>query len=252
MYYSFLESANMANTADLRTWICAYWLNRAQQQLYNNLFFPEWDKQGEGPPTVAYQKDFKYTEDMAPFLVTLPNGSPLVYPATNNKGFWPFPDNLVRLTSLNVVTDGCDGAPEMVEVEEMRDMAIGATINNRYTRPKWTGTGWFRPKFAVENVNPGTNAQTRGVRLFPRGYVYQLYVRYLRMPTPIEVENTAEETALFSTASGYVTTAADVDSEFPPDRHQMLVDLAVALYFKASPDYQGFAQETAATNAGVQ
>lgn len=250
MYYSFLDMANAANTGDLRTWVVARWLNQAQQQLWNELMYPDDGKRGDAAPPVAYQKEFKYATDMAPFEVTLPSPQTAPPPATNNKGFWPFPAGLQILTEVAITTDGCNGKPPIIEVKYLRDSEYAATRRNSITRPEW-GPKWYVPYFVLDNANPGDNAQTQGLRILPNDRVYQMYIRYLRLPVAIEIENTAEETAWWGSVPSFVTTPADVDCEFPAYRHQEIVDRAVALYFKSSPDYQGFTNEAGAVANGL-
>lgn len=250
MYYAFLDLANSAYTGDLRTWKVAEWLDRAQVQLWNELMYPDHGKRGEAPPPVSYQKEFKFATDLAPFEVTLPSPQNSPNPETNNKGFWPFPQGLQIVTELGIVTDGCNGEPPYCEPKYLRDSELVATLRNSIARPVW-GPIWYAPYWVMDNANPGGPQQTSGLRIYPNDRKYRLYIRYLKLPWGIQIQNTAQEASDWSAQPGYVATPADVDCGFPAYRHNEIVNRAVALYFKSSPDYQGFSQESAAIRNGL-
>ena len=86
MYQSFLLVVNQSNSRNFFTWEVDFFLNRAQEELFNQYFYPEEQKPSQSEqPRTAYQDSAVNAQAMLPFMRDI-----TVY--TQPDGFLPLPE----------------------------------------------------------------------------------------------------------------------------------------------------------------
>jgi hypothetical protein len=246
MYEAFLNEANQSNTNMLLSQDVAYWLNQAQRELFNRFFYQEKEKGApEASPRSYFQGTLKIAEDLAPFET-------MVEDTTSRLGFLATPSNLCRTTAVYLHIQEEDDCGDLVTVEHvpaslMRDTTLAAQSNNYYHKPRWddrsVAVGRFNPYFRFSN-----RQSSNGIQILPRGQ-YRVTWEYIQYPPNIEIANPAWESQ-YEGNPEFVATATDVDSLFPVDRHDEIVQTALTLFLKSRPDYQGYQMEESSVSRG--
>lgn len=248
MYEAFKAEMNISANQQLRSWEVAYWLNEAQTILFNEIFYPDHtEKSAYSPPLNTFQNTLFDAEMLRRF-------EKHVETDTSKKGFLADPDDLARYTAVMIVRDEetCEdkGIPREVPVDYVRDTEFASRFNNRFTRPTWDDARpmmAYRPAYRFES---GLNdSSVHGIRVYP-SQKYRVRVEYVSMPTPIAIKNPLYEANNWSSNPQYISVAQDVNSDFPPDKHSEIVQIAVAQYLKSRPDYTGWKNETSAIKDG--
>lgn len=252
MYDAFMRGTSLSGYFAIPSWDVAKYLNQAQRALFNKLFYPEGTKSAlASVPMQAYQSDFKFAEDLAPFRVS---SSELT---TTRNGFLQYPNELVRITDVMISKTSyanlCeDENPESnyVRCRFLRDMERAGVGENVFTRPTWNSNDPVfrnRPRFMLDK-----EGGVLGIRVLPKGRYYVI-VKYLTMPPDIQIENPAIEMSIpeWTANPAFVTVSSDVNCLFPADRHQEIVSMALAIFFKDRSDPESAKSELESIDADL-
>lgn len=252
MYQSFLQLVNQTNSRNFFTWEVGFFLNRGQEELFNQLYYPEEQKRTQSDqPRTSYQDSAANAEMMLPFIrsiqaYTQPNGflplptTAITYLGPNNTTIRP-DRPLQHLTLLAAhIEDDCD--QPFVPVQAIRDGEEAAIEWDPFDKPRWgTGKGGlvtYNPKYAfyTQGIPP-----TLGFLIKPaRRYLVTL--KYVVLPQQIRIRNNALDNVLVGNPQ-FVSNPIDVNCEFPDFVHNEIVRRAVTLFNLSTPDYTQYQAE---------
>jgi hypothetical protein len=256
MGIKFLALINQANNFQITSDEIANWLNTAQYQLFNELY---WNKDKvqdpRQPPPYSFQSDAYLNDALQPFLRVFTGN-------TNTIGYVNNPADSagrrsVHISAVSVLKNSdCDEAVAIshdsvyIPCSFLRDNELSANRWSVYKQPNWKEGQ--RP---LMNYNPAYNLTTTGVQIYPNVRQYTAEIRYEVHPLKIAIANGATssfawEFNLYNGNPQFTLVATDADTEFPVFLHQEIVRRAIQNFALSNPDYAQFAQETAKLKMG--